>query len=119
MGETPVGLGDPMNFPVKIVTDYLGRNILGEVEPVASNPDTLILNNPVILRESQAKDSSQVGLTFMPVFHTFDVPQITVQWATMIEANDQLVSTYQDIVTKIKASRSGIELATKIPTQVS
>ena len=97
---------------ILVVTDSIGRQFLGSI--VEDKGETIILSSPILMLE-RVIEPPRVELQFQPVCHTFDVPQIEVRWTSKFLAPEVLVSTYEQFMQKIRAARSGIELATSIP----
>jgi hypothetical protein len=95
------------------VVDGVGRQFLGEW---VAGPDygTMTLKNPILMAE-RPTTPPQVELTFMPVSAVINLEEIEVRWTTRFRAPADLVSKYFDISTKLKAARSGIQIAQSIP----
>ena len=103
---------------VYVMVDHIGRRFIGVVEGDANEP-IVILKDPLIMNEKVDPRAGSVSLTYSPVFHTFEVDEITVKWTTKFPAKKILAEDYQKYVNAIRVKRhSNIDIVPGMPANL-
>jgi len=101
---------------IVVLVDYVGRRIIGEAISDTALP-IIKVKNPLILKEVVDQTNKSVHLSISPIFHTFEVTEKEIKWTTKFIADEDLSSSYDQFVERIRAKRNtNIEVVGQMPT---
>ena len=105
-----------------VVVDHGGRQYIGKL--TSRGPKELTLENHLKYQEAeiaiQNGSGFRVQLQLAPSSHLFNLNEIVLKWSSIEVVTDaEFIRTYEEFWTQIRASRSGIKMASSMPDKTN
>jgi hypothetical protein len=107
------------NRTLHIVTDAIGRNIVGDVDAssILGSKSFITVYNPLLYEEAITQDG-RMSVGMRPIFFSTHVEEAPFRAVSWYQVNDARIrESYEKATLELRARQSGFVLASQVPSK--